>query len=151
MRRFSTETEAFLKKAGWRKGRAVNIDDYVQFLKNETFDIPKTVINFLREFGGLKVVHPHAKVPGKMDFFSFNVKKAIQDHDPLWVKEEYSNRVGKQLCIIGQAFRDYMVLSMSEDSEVFAGFDDILVYVGSSGDQAIENLCLGKELKEIRE
>lgn len=151
MRRFSSETEVFLKKAGWRKGRAVNIDDYIHVFENETFTIPESVINFLREFGGLTVMHPHAKVPGAMDFFTFNVNKAIQDHDHLWVKEDYSKRVGKTLCIIGQAFRDYMVLSMSDDGEVYAGFDEFLVHVGSSGDQAIENLCLGKELKEIPE
>jgi len=42
-----------------------------------------------------------------------------------------------------------MILVMSSDGEVFAGFDSFLCYVGTSGDDAIESLCSGRLLQKI--
>ncbi len=43
----------------------------------------------------------------------------------------------------------HMILVMSSDGEVFAGFDSFLCYVGTSGDDAIESLCSGRLLQKI--
>lgn len=42
-----------------------------------------------------------------------------------------------------------MVLTMSLTGKVYAGLDDILVYVGQSGEDAIEALCTGRELEQV--
>jgi hypothetical protein len=149
MNRFSTETLVLLHNAGWKEGRYVEIKNYEEVLNNEGFSIHDCVKNLLKEFANLTVIHPHAKVSNEKDYFHFDVSKAVKGRDPYWVKEDYRVRVGKNLCIIGEAFRGYMVLSMSDDGNVYAGFDDILVHVGISGDDAIEALCTGRKLLEI--
>jgi len=149
MPRFSTETESILIKAGWQNGRKIDTTGYEQALKEEGFEIPNCVITLLQEFGGLRIVHPHAKVPGKTDDFIFEVVKATCHYLAGWVKGNYSRRVGKKLCSVGEACDAHMILAMSFDGEVFAGFDDFLAYVGCSGDDAIEVLCSGTKLREI--
>jgi len=151
MRKFSPETEVLLRKAGWKENRVIDTTRYEKILLEEGFEVTDCVIKFLKEFGGLIIRHPHAKVSGTEDYFHLDAAKAARRVDPNWVREDYSQRVGKKLCVIGDAFNEYMVLSMSADGEVFAGFDDILVYVGSSGEEAIEAICSGKELPEILE
>ena len=65
------------------------------------------------------------------------------------LKGNYSHRVGKKLCSVGEASDAYMILAMSSDGEVFGGFDDFLCYIGNSGDDAIEALCSGREVQKI--
>lgn len=44
-----------------------------------------------------------------------------------------------------------MTLCMSPKGEVYAGFDEILVFVGVSGEDAINALCSGHELAKVPE
>jgi hypothetical protein len=149
MPRFSTNTKSLLIKAGWQEGRKVDTTGYEQVLIEEGFEIPNCAITLLQEFGGLRIVHPHAKVPRETDDFIFEAVKATFMSRADWVKENYSRRVGKKLCSIGEASDAHMILAMSSDGEVFGGFDDFLCYVGSSGDDAIEAFCSGREVREI--
>ncbi len=149
MPRFSTDTESLLRKAGWQEGRKIDTTGYEQVLREEGFEIPACVIALLQEFGGLRIVHPHAKVPGKTDDFIFEAVKATVEHRGGWAKGNYSHRVGKKLCSVGEACNAHMILVMSSDGEVFGGFDDFLCYIGSSGDDAIEALCSGRDVREI--
>ncbi len=149
MPRFSKDTEALLIKAGWREERKIDTTVYERALIEEGFEIPNCVIALLQEFGGLRIVHPHAKVPEETDDFIFEMVKATFISRNGWVKENYSHRVGKKLCRVGEACDAHMILAMSSDGEVFAGFDSFLCYVGSSGDDAIESLCSGRVLREI--
>jgi hypothetical protein len=109
------------------------------------------VKDFLTRFGGLWIKHPHAKVKEKTDYFHFDAIKAINSIDSGWVLEEYSDRVNKDLCIIGEAFRRSLILCMSPDGHVYAGIDESLFLVGESGELAIETLCMGHDLKAIPE
>jgi hypothetical protein len=129
--------------------RKIDITGYEEVLREEGFEIPTGVIALLQEFGGLRIIHPHAKVPGETDDFIFEVDKAMVEHEDYWMKGNYSHRVGKKLCCVGKACDAHMTLAMSSDGEVFAGFDSFLCYVGSSGDDAIESLCSGRVLREI--
>jgi len=149
MPRFSTDTHSLLRKAGWQEGRKIDITGYEEVLREEGFEIPTCVIALLQEFGGLRIVHPHAKVQGETDDFIFEVDKVMVEHEDYWVKGNYSHRVGKKLCCVGKACDANMTLAMSSDGEVFAGFDSFLCYVGSSYDDAIESLCSGRVLREI--
>jgi hypothetical protein len=149
MPRFSTDTKALLIKAGWQKGRKIDTTGYERALIEERFEIPTCVIALLQEFGGLRIIHPHAKVPEETDDFIFEVVKATFISRNGWVKGNYSNRVGKKLCRIGEASDAHLILAMSSDGEVFGGFDDFLCYIGSSGDDAIEALCSGREVRVI--
>ncbi len=152
MFKFSEKTSELLYKAGWSVDRHFSsADKYIKFLEDEDFYVSDAVKGFLFVFGGLLIRHPHAKLKEKIDYFHFDVIKAINSGDTTWVSEEYSSRVGKKLCIIGEAFRRSMVLCMSEDKKIYAGIDEFLFFVGDSPESAIEALCNGDDLKEIPE
>lgn len=152
MFKFSENTLELLHNAGWSGDRNFpSADDYIKALEDEDFYVSDAVKEFLSVFGGLFVRHPHAKLKEKTDYFHFDVIEALDSGDPTWVSEEYSSRVGKKLCIIGEAFRRSMVLCMSEDKKVYAGIDEFLFFVGESPGSAIEALCNGDDLKEIPE
>jgi len=152
MFRFSENTLKLLLNAGWSENRRTSLaDDYTKALEHKNFHVSDAVKDFLYKFGGLSVIHPHAQLKEKNDWFHFDVIKAINSGDPGWVSEEYSSRIGEKLCIIGEAFRRSMILCMSPDKKVYAGIDEKLFYIGDSGESAIECLCNGDELKEIPE
>ena len=152
MFKFNKNTLELLHKVGWSENRHFfSADEYIKALEDEDFYVSVAVKEFLSVFGGLSVRHPHAKLKEKTDYFHFNVTEAIDSGDPTWVSEEYSDRVGKRLCIIGEAFRRSMVLCMSENKEVYAGADEFLFFVGESPESAIEALCNGDDLKEMPE
>jgi len=152
MFKFSKKTLELLHKAGWSEDRhSFPADKYIKALEDKDFYVSDAVKKFLSVFGGLLIRHPHAKLKEEIDYFHFDVIKAINSGDPTWVSEEYSSRVGKKLCIIGEAFRRIMVLCMSEDKKVYAGTDEALFFVGESPESAIEALCNGDDLKEISE
>lgn len=152
MFKFSENTLELLHKAGWSEDRRFSsADEYIKALETEDFYVSDAVKEFLSVFGGLSVRHPHAKLKEKIDYFHFDALKALSGGDPTWVSEEYSSRVGKKLCIIGEAFRRSMVLCMSEDKKVYAGIDEALFFVGKSPESAIEALCNGDDLKELSE
>lgn len=149
---FSKETLQLLHKAGWDENRKDTIvSEYLKALECEGFHVSEAVKEFLYYFGGLFIKHPHAKIKEKFDYFHFDVIKALKSGDTSWVLEEYSSRVGKELCIIGEAFRRSLILCMSPDRCVYAGIDEALFFVGNSGDSAIETLCHGYDLQEISE
>ncbi|HDN25833.1 MAG TPA: hypothetical protein ENG03_01800 [Thioploca sp.] len=100
MPRFSTKTQSLLIKAGWQEGRKIDTTGYEQVLREEEFEIPTCVKALLQEFGGLRIVHPHAKVPGETDDFIFEAVKATYQSLADWVKGNYSHRVGKKLCSV---------------------------------------------------
>ncbi|MDM8549382.1 SUKH-3 domain-containing protein [Desulfobacterales bacterium HSG2] len=152
MLRFSEKTLQLLRNAGWSEDRHFSpADEYTKALEHEDFYVSDAVREFLYKFGGLSVRHPHAKIKEKTDYFHFDVIRAINSGDPGWVSEEYSPRIGKELCVIGEAFRRSMVLCMSPDKSVYAGADENLFFIAESGELAIESLCNGDELKEIPE
>ncbi|OQY58692.1 MAG: hypothetical protein B6245_10500 [Desulfobacteraceae bacterium 4572_88] len=152
MFRFCEKTLLLLRAAEWSEDRHSSIaDNYVRLLGKEGFIVSKNIKEFLYKFGGLSIRHPHAKCKDITDYFHFDVIKALSSGDTSWVLEVYSSRIGKNLCIIGEAFRRSMVLCMAPNKEVYAGIDEKLFYIGDSGESAIESLCNGHELKVIPE
>ena len=146
---FSETTLRLLHKAGWHDGYQKDTTDYQEALKKEGYPIHPSVISFLTRFGGLHVTHPHARVPDMEDWFDLDPAKAAANVSIRAIKNGYNKRVDNELCVIGEAFRGYMVLMMAPDDKVYAGYDDLMVSVGDSGEDAIEALCTGRELPEV--
>jgi hypothetical protein len=65
-----------------------------------------------------------------------------------WIQGQYAMRVGKPLCVIGAASDDYLILSMDPDGAVYGGYDEQLVIVGNSADDAIDSLCDDRQRPE---
>lgn len=149
MKDFSQKTLALLQQAGWSENRTVDISEYEKILKSEGYQIYAVVVDFLKRFGGLRLVFPHHRVPQHNDEFIIDPSIAAADIYIERVKEDYSERVGAQLCVIGEAFSRHMTVMMASDGKVYAGYDDLLICVGNSGTDAIEAICSGREMPEI--
>ncbi|MEH2293027.1 SUKH-3 domain-containing protein [Nostoc sp.] len=146
---FSAETRAVLQQAGWSENRKVDTSEYEKCLKFEGYPVHAIVVDFLARFGGLQVIYPHARVPQTTDEFCINPMVAAAHIYLEWVKEDYDERLGAPLCVIGEAFDYHMTLMMDSNGKVYAGYDDILIHVGDSGIDAIEALCSGRNIPEI--
>jgi hypothetical protein len=62
---------------------------------------------------------------------------------------DYGRRIGGEVCPVGEAFHDHMVLCMDGRGAVYGGYDSFLCRVGSSGEDAIEALCSGRTPEEM--
>jgi hypothetical protein len=145
----SPVTESLVRAAGWTPDRQTDISTYVKSLAGEGYTIPTTVSSFLSSFGGLRVRHPHHRVPGTDDSFHFDPIRAVSRNFKENI-DAFADRIGRPVVPVGEAFTDYMVLLMSADGRFFAGLDDLLVFVGNDPAEALETLCTGKEMPELR-
>jgi hypothetical protein len=147
MKTFSEQTIKCLYSAGWSEDRRVDTAEYERILQTADYPVHPEVKEFLRRFGGLQVVHPHAALPAYDDYFHFDVAKAVSSEWPLNV-QSCGNVIGASLCIIGMSHREYMTLMMDPSGKVYALYVQ-LFYVGESGEDAIEALCTGRDLPKI--
>lgn len=138
----------FLKVAGWTENRKIDISRYENALQKEGYIINKVIRDFLISFGGLKIKHPHHGIQNKEEEFHLDPILAISGIYPEKI-EEYNKRTGSILTVIGEASNRYLVLMMAEQGAVYAAYDDFLIFLGESGEEAIVTLCEGKQATEI--
>jgi hypothetical protein len=65
------------------------------------------------------------------------------------MREEYNLRVGSELCVIGLYHRGRMVIMMDGEGRVLGGYDETLVHIGGSGEEALQSLCLGGDFSPV--
>jgi hypothetical protein len=145
MPRFTPFTEALLTKAGWTENREVDIAEYEQLLLDRGAVINETIRHFLKEFAGLRVVHPHGKVPDMEDYFVIGDTGTVSS---LWADEiqNYIDEFGVSCYPVGEACRRYITLFMDELGRVFGEYAGEIFFYGSSPEEAIENLCRGQTI-----
>jgi hypothetical protein len=148
--RFSKLTMQCLLKAGWHADRNVSLPQETEAeLRADGHALLPSARAFLAEFGGLTVVHPHARVPATPDRFVIDALLATQGTDPRWVRE-YERRSGEPaLTPVGEAARGYLIMCMGQGGHVYGGYDSFLVRLGTSGDDVIEGLCTGREAPQV--
>jgi hypothetical protein len=61
----------------------------------------------------------------------------------------YAKALDAKLCPIGESDQRYLMLMMDDTGKVYGTYDDFCVLVGSSGADAIEGLCSGRDLEVI--
>lgn len=147
---FSMRTRHCLSAAGWREGRTTRTHHWESLLKSAGNPIHPAVLTFLREFGGLKVFHPHRVLPHKYDYFHLSPSAATK-HFPIEEDglEDANERVGKPLCAVGTASNDYLCLLMDADGKIYAATDDLLFLAGNTPIEALEALCADALLPSI--
>jgi len=148
MNRFSKQTVECLNRAGWHPDARRNPIDFEQSLKTAGFIVHEAALSFLRTYGGLHILYPHAKVKNMQDEMHFDPSIVVNHVQPADI-QFYGDVVGQRLCPIGEASRGYLVLMMDEHSRVYGSYDDFFVKVGCSGDDAIEALCSGRRMEVI--
>ena len=144
----SRTTMNLLIKSGWNEDRNIDISEYEKALNKDGYYINSTIRKFLKEFGGLLVYHPHAKLKNEIDFFHFNPIESINSIFKERI-ESYEDRINEKLTVIGEAYSNHMALIMSESGKIYAGYDDLLLLIGNDYSKALETLCEGKETIRI--
>ena len=143
---FSNDTRQLLLAAGWTEDRAIDVSGYERDLRREGYELLHSAAEFLGSFGGL-VLEARLK-PGVKATHHFDPSQAAENVDPGWVLGEYRERIGAPLCPIGMS-DNCMVLMMDPAGAVYAGFDEALVKLGGSGEDAIETLCTNRKSEKI--
>jgi SUKH-3 immunity protein of toxin-antitoxin system len=148
MREMSKQTAECLTRAGWHRDRLIDTSGFEASLRTAGFNVLDAAVDFLKQFGGLHIGYPHAKVVGREDEMHFDPSIVAKHIQPIKVNG-YSKVIGKELCPVGEAARGYLTLMMGKEGQVYASYDDFFALVGTSGLAAIETLCTGKDLDVI--
>jgi hypothetical protein len=149
---FSPLTLGYLHRAGWDENYQADISVYQRLMQGEGCPLPKVVSDFLTHFGNLVISYPHSQIPNVEDIIHFDALKAATTPKGKYCNDlvHYSERIDSNLYAIGEAYRGYLLLMMSTEGKVYAAYDELLFFVGASSNEAIEALCTGKKLYEIR-
>ena len=137
---FSKQTSECLSRSGWHPNRTLDTTTFVGSLIAAGFVVHEAAADFLKEFGGLCIKYPHAKVADLEDEMHFDALIVSAHITPAAVNA-YAKVLGRKLTPIGEADRGYLTLMMDDEGKVYASYDDFFALVGSSGADAIEGLC----------
>lgn len=136
-----------LHKGLWSEGRSIDKDIISRFFINTRQPLLEKTIQFLESFYCLSFNFLNLK-NGIIDDFDFDVIRANELLSPGCL-DEYKARIGKNVCLIGTAYREHFVLLMDADGAVYGAYDSYLVKIGESGQAAIEAIILNREFEEI--
>lgn len=137
-----------LNRSGWYPNRTIDATTFVVSLNSAGFVVHKAAEDFLTEYGGLRIKYPHAKVTDMEDEMHFDPLIVIT-HITAAAVNEYAKVLDRKLCPIGEAARGYLTLMMDETGKVYGSYDEFFASIGSSGADAIDGLCSGRELEVI--
>jgi hypothetical protein len=144
----TNKTIEYLKKSGWSIDRNIDIEKYIISLEDDGYEVNSLVCDFLRNYGGLEIRHPHTKIAEKTDNFHFNVTLATESYFPE-VIEEYMERVNEKLVVVGECRSGHMVILLSHSGKMFAGYDEMLVKLGDCVEDALVTLCEGHGMELV--
>lgn len=136
---------ALLHKAGWFKGRKVDISKYVAALINEEYIVFKRAFDFLEEYGDLVIRFERS---GSYVTFTINPIDAASSIFRE-VSENYERYCGESLVIIGEIPTMEMTWYISSSGKFYGGYDDFLICLGDDFYRALYNIVSGAELEVI--
>ena len=139
MSELSERSKELLRRAGWVEGSAQDVAKVASQLEAKGYPVFPSVIEFLGRFGGLSVKNPSAKPPAASDWH-FDPIKASRSISVERIEALYVPRIGADLCVIGEADKDYLTLMMDKKGRVYGGFEETLVLLGESAEAAINEL-----------
>jgi hypothetical protein len=143
---FSKETKMVLRKNGWTQERKIDITKIVKYLEKEGYVVFEIVRDFLSQFGGMHFEIPIIGLP-VMEKFNFD---AIEAASGIYIElvKTYEECTAERMIPVGENNFHYTFF-MSESGKMYAGFDDILVFLGNNYEDALEVLCLQLNKPEI--
>ena len=144
---FSETTLNELFKAGWTPERQIDTKEYERLLRDKGYVVHPVVVDFLRSFGGLKMMHENGFGVDDRDLFHFNIKLALSETCNENVQAD-AELVGFPLCLIGEMFSGDLWLTMDATGKVYAS-DLSIRLVGDSGADAIEAICTTRPVRGL--
>jgi hypothetical protein len=139
-RRWSSESDRVLRRAGWYPGRCVSTAAWETTLREHGgFQIHETARHFLAEFGGLR---SDERGPGKtMARLGFNLDPTAAEWDDE-IFDVLSEEAGADLYPIGEADRRNVYLGIAPSGAVYIGMDEAIL-LADTADTALEKLIEG--------
>lgn len=140
-------TKQMLIQAGWQPEEQVDISHAVHFLEGMGYEVPKNVKEALSHFGGkvFEVKHP----AGYMERFHFCPDIAAGDYYEKEDFEEFEDLVKESLFIIGQAYREHVILLISESGKIFGKNGGHLCKIGDTIFDAMDTFCLFRSTEDV--
>ncbi|MDN3024790.1 SUKH-3 domain-containing protein [Streptomyces sp. S.PB5] len=137
VRRWSSETDGVLRRAGWQQGRSVATETWEAILRERgSFVLHEAARRFLAEFGGLVTYGWPAD--------SAVTQSAVR-FDPLaaeWDQETFarlSEKAGTPLCPVGRADSGNSYLGVAENGALYLAREDV-EQLADSADRGLEVL-----------
>lgn len=135
--RFSDETEADLRRAGWYPGRKTDVEAWRPHLEASGFVFPDVVVRFLEEFNGLSFPYRGSGITRAKEAVEFDPFLAVGEENRF---AQVGAGIGRVLAPIGEL-----------DNRWFLGMDDTggIHFVGAVaelfgvGDAGLESLLAG--------
>lgn len=139
-----------LKKSGWNEKRQVEETEIVQKIINEGYPVMKSVVSFMKSFGGLLIEFDNLQNGIKNDTIDLDFEKATHVETPGKIRKSYVPRIRKDLCLVGSAYREHLILLMSEDGYVYGAFENYFCFIDKTGLGALQAIILNKDFEEIK-
>lgn len=147
----SERTTALLQQAGWSPTRQVDTGVYERALAAEGYPVHQRVKAFLSAYAPLRIFAPVEGSRTEAREILIDPLLAMEAVYVERVAEDYSPRVGQALCVVGQYHDGNVVLLMDAEGGVYGGYDETLLHLGETGEQALEAMCSGGSFSEVPE
>jgi hypothetical protein len=138
-----------LKKSGWYENRELDEEEIAKKIKDEGYPVMKSVLSFMKNFEGLVIKFDNLQNGLKDDTINLDFEQATHIETPGKIRKSYLPRIQKELCLLGTAYRDHLILLMSEDGYVYGAFENYFCLIEKTGIGALEAIILNKDFEEI--
>ncbi len=116
---------------------------YVRRLQQAGWPRIPVAVEFLTQFGGLRIEIPHPCAPGHPEPYTFG--EGTEGWEPHEIRH-YEDLILSPVCPIAQGDAGgIMIVLMAVDGHVYEDADGPITWVGMSGEDAIEALCTRRE------
>jgi SUKH-3 immunity protein len=144
---FSDAVVSILEDSGWKSGRRVLVEHWINRLEGEGFTMSPEAIKVLETFGGLEIV------PRKTPIDTF-LKGALRFDPVLAASGEFERvnywqeRLNTKLSPLAEGSKGEIVL-LAQDGRVFSCYDGQLFLDGLSFEDALENTLIVAKRKSV--
>lgn len=145
--KFSESTKKYLQKYGWSENRKIDTLKYIKKYQEEGYVVFDKVLEILSNFGDLQFLI--AKESNEFTTLHFDAIKTIEDNFKENV-EFYESKIGEALLPIGEAYRDYYMIMLSESGKMYGAFDYTLRKEGNTFEEGIESFIYQLETLEVK-
>jgi hypothetical protein len=134
-----------LTDAGWFKNRNIDISVLEKVLINDKYIVFKCAKDFLSEFGLLKITFKNPRSDKNVDI-EIDTRKAITFKSKI---DAYGCYFNTNMLPVAEVERFCMIVCISEDGKFYGGYDETLLKLGNSFEEALYNLMTGVQLEKV--
>jgi SUKH-3 immunity protein len=126
-----------LLQHGWTPGRSIDITEVINCMRSQGYPLLAKPMDFIKEFGLLKIEFINKKSNLVSDI-NLDPVRAMDIIVREKIVENYAPRIhNAELCIIGTAYNEYLILLMDNDGRVYGVYEDYFVKIADTGTEAL--------------